>query len=413
MPSDAIAALGDARLGLTLPPALQAAVLGDAGLARQRPRAAGRIRRVKPLRCLARRDEGGRRQRRARRLGARFDTVQALTAVVVLRLFASLAGWQAGSWRVGAFVSAGFVVVAIALLGAGAAVRPRWCSRWRASRWFPLRHAVIGLGRPGNQTRVILLAVGLGCFFILGVALVERTLCGEFSLDLRPDAPDLFFARRAARAADRRPGVPRAAARGAGRRACCRCCGPASSASAAATSTSTRSRTSASAAAWRASSRSPSATTWSRTRACVEGAFWNAPTTGEPEVSIEEGMRERAGLHVGDTMRFDILGRVDRRREVTSVREVDWRRLAQRRLHVRVPARAARRRRRTTISASRAGPTAPAARARLQRDLVDALPNVSVIDVREVLETIRDVIVARSTLGIRVVGGRGAVLRPD
>ena len=31
------------------------------------------------------------------------------------------------------------------------------------------------LGGPGNQTRVILLAVGLGAFFILGVRLLQTT----------------------------------------------------------------------------------------------------------------------------------------------------------------------------------------------------------------------------------------------
>ena len=76
-----------------------------------------------------------------------------------------LASWQAASWRVGLIVSGGFISVAIVLFVAGAvlvwAVRP--LSR---VRWFPLRHAIIGFGRPGHQTRVILLAVGLGSFFI-------------------------------------------------------------------------------------------------------------------------------------------------------------------------------------------------------------------------------------------------------
>ncbi len=39
----------------------------------------------------------------------------------------------------------------------------------------------------------------------------------------------------------------------------------------------------------------------------VEGAFWNSPSTGA-EVSMEEGLRERFNIHVGDTVRFDILG---------------------------------------------------------------------------------------------------------
>ena len=73
-----------------------------------------------------------------------------------------------------------------------------------ASRWFPLRHAVIGLGRPGNQTRVILLAVGLGCFFILGVRSLQANLLRE--LLGRPAA------RRAGHVPDRHPAATSATA---------------------------------------------------------------------------------------------------------------------------------------------------------------------------------------------------------
>ena len=82
--------------------------------------------------------------------------------------------------------------MAIALVGAGAAF-VRLVQPLSRVRWFPLRHAVIGLGRPGHQTRVILVTVGLGCFFILATHLVERALSARLSLDMRPDAPDLFF----------------------------------------------------------------------------------------------------------------------------------------------------------------------------------------------------------------------------
>ena len=47
---------------------------------------------------------------------------------------------------------------------------------------------------------------------------------------------------------------------------------------------------------------------------------------------------------------------------------------------------------------------ASAARARFQHDLVERFPNVSVIDFREMLETIRDVM-SKVTLAITVVGG--------
>ena len=73
------------------------------------------------------------------------------------------------------------------------------------SRSFPLRHAVLHLSRPGNQTRVILLAVGLGAFFIVGVrslqaSLLERVLDpggGRFAGHVPARHPEAAGRRRA------------------------------------------------------------------------------------------------------------------------------------------------------------------------------------------------------------------------
>jgi putative ABC transport system permease protein len=54
------------------------------------------------------------------------------------------------------------------------------------------------------------------------------------------------------------------------------------------------------------------------------------------------------------------------------------------------------------------GPEAPADRARLQRDLVLAHPNVSAIDVREVVQAVQAVL-ANITLAITMVGGLALV----
>jgi len=56
-----------------------------------------------------------------------------------------------------------------------------------------------------------------------------------------------------------------------------------------------------------------------------------------------------------------------------------------------------------TFVAPLKGPAEVAARARFQRDLVEAFPNVSVIDFHEVLETVRDAM-SKVTLAITVVG---------
>src|SRR6185436_15032060 len=60
-------------------------------------------------------------------------------------------------------------------------------------RSFALRHAVLHVGRRGNQTRVILLAVGLGCFFILGVRTLQANLLRDFSVQVGENAPDMFL----------------------------------------------------------------------------------------------------------------------------------------------------------------------------------------------------------------------------
>ena len=104
----------------------------------------------------------------------RIDWMQTGVAGAVGAALIAVASWQAGSWRAGAAVSIGFAVVAAVLYGA-AFVLVRVVMPLASAPWFPLRHAVISLRRPGNQTRVILLAVGLGSFFVLGSAPCKAT----------------------------------------------------------------------------------------------------------------------------------------------------------------------------------------------------------------------------------------------
>ena len=134
----------------------------------------------------------------------------------------------------------------------------------------------------------------------------------------------------------------------------------------------------------------------------VAGRFWDGTPSSQPEISIEEGIRERFKINVGDDVRFDVLGQPIVAR-VTSVRQVNWRDgRAGGFMFVFRPG---------VLDAAPHGFISPVrgpadveARARLQRDLVARFPNVSVIDIREVLDTVRGVI-ANVTLGVTVVGG--------
>ena len=122
--------------------------------------------------------------------GAAASTGCAWTAIVLVSAaLVALTAWQAASLRVGPdrlrrLLRRG-VRAAAGRAGCSSA-RSRRCRRLAS---FPLRHAVLHLSRPGNQTRVILLAVGLGAFFIVGVRSLQASLLDEFAMSASADAP--------------------------------------------------------------------------------------------------------------------------------------------------------------------------------------------------------------------------------
>src|SRR5262245_47740718 len=122
----------------------------------------------------------------------RIDWLGVAVLVAVGAGLVAITAWQAASLRIGLIVCAGFAGLAVVLHFAGrglvALVRPL-----ANSPSSPLRHAVLHLSRPGNQTRVILLAVGLGAFFIVGVRSLQATLLDEFSVQTSADSPDMFL----------------------------------------------------------------------------------------------------------------------------------------------------------------------------------------------------------------------------
>jgi putative ABC transport system permease protein len=349
-----------------------------------------RVRRVRPSLLLRQEAAGGGR-----------DWLRIGAAALVGAALVGVAAWQAGSWQIGAIVCGGFVVLAGVLWGAGwllvKATRPL-----RHARWFALRHAALHLDRPGNQTRLVLLAVGLGCFFIVGVRAVQSNLLGQFSFDIQAETPDMFLIdiQRDQAAPLQAFLSPRVPAGG----------GPVLLPVLRARVTGVRGREvqldSVEDVRGRGSlAREYTITyrgTLSANEEIVEGRFWEPVATAQPEVSIEQSIRDRFRIQIGDTMRFDVLGRPIEAR-VTSVRRVNWR-------DVRAGGFMFVFRQGTFEQAPHGyiapmrGPEDGEARARLQRDLVAAFPNVSVIDLREVLDTARSVL-RTITLGVSVVGG--------
>ncbi len=151
----------------------------------------------------------------------------------------------------------------------------------------------------------------------------------------------------------------------------------------------------------------------------VAGTFWSGPLTEattpdgfDTEVSIEQMVNTEEHVDVGDKIRFDVGGRILRTR-VTSIRKVTWDE-AQNGGFVFVlrPGPAVERTPHTYVGFIEVAKT-PEARGAVQRDLAKAFPNVSSIDVRDVLTSIKEV-VDNVTLGV-TDRGRGHAHRrhPD
>ena len=312
-----------------------------------------------------------------------------------------VATWQAASLEVGMYVVAGFVGVAVALHIIGrvlvAAVRPL-----AASRQFALRHAVLNLTRPGNQTRMVLLAVGLGSFFIIGVRAIQTDLLAGFALELREDLPDMFLIDIQQDQAEGVRGLlERAAVGSRGGTAELIPVLRARVTGVEGDETSIEGRREVRRAGFGREYTITYRPRLEDNERVIAGRFWDAEPSSVPEVSIEESLHER-GIDLGDRVRFDILGReIDAR--VTSVRAVDWDDsrsggfmfLFRPGTFDDAP---------HTFIAFLQGPPEADARARLQRDIVAEYANVSVIDGLEVIRTVRRVL-GYVTRAITVVGG--------
>lgn len=332
-----------------------------------------------------------------------------VTAGVAFTLVA-VAAWQAGSIQVGLILSGGFVATALVLHLAGAAlVRAMWPLRHAKS--FALRQAVLRIARPGNQTRVILLAVGLGAFFILGVRTLQVNLLRDFEIQAGPDAPDMFLIDIQQNQRDQLATFLDETAGSLGAAKII----PTLRARVVAVRGQEMELESYEAARGRGLSREYTVTYRSQLEGneeLIEGQWWgDGPYEGEVEVSIEERFSDRdndgnfrlgSRIQVGDRMQFDVLGRIVTAR-VTSVRRVDWQNFrAGGFMFVFRPGTfdAAPH----TYIATLQGPSDPDERGRMQSSLVARFPNVSVIDLREILETIQ-AIVSNVTLAVTVVGG--------
>jgi putative ABC transport system permease protein len=331
----------------------------------------------------------------------RRDLTQILVSLTVMAGLVAITVWQAGSSRVGLIVAAGFAATAVVLHLAGTALL-RAIRPLAQARTFALRHAVLQLARPGSQMRIVLLAVGLGSFFIIGVRSLQQNLIQEFALNISPSSPDMFLIDIQS---DQVEGVREVLARHQSPDAAPARLLPVLRARVVGVEGRELQLEDYEDVRGRGSLAREYTITYrsalESNERIVAGQIWDPTPSVDGEVSIEESLHERFRLNVGDTIRFDVLGR-NLSARVTSIRHVEWSDsraggfmfvfrpgLLERAPH-------------SYIGFLR-GPSDLQTRGRLQSALVARAPNVSVIDGREMLTTIQSV-VDNVSLAVSVVG---------
>lgn len=347
------------------------------------------VRNVKPKLLL--RDENNENLRR-------LDPAKWAIGATSLGGLLGLAVWQAGSLRVGAFFLGGLAAVS-AVLYIAAVVLTRTLKGVKNIGPFPLTQAINSLYRPGNQTRIILLAVGLGAFVVLTVQTLQANLVREFDFTRNGRLPSLFFVDIQKSQIE---GLVSLVQQRIGERA---------------ESTPTvRARISAvNGEAFDFSQPEVRqqqgqigrefAVTYrpnpDENETIIGGSWWDAaPATDVPEVSVEEEMAGRLNLNVGDSITFDISGRKITAR-VANIREIDLRNTRTAFVFVFRPG--ALEKAPQSFAATVLTRIPPTERQRLQREVLNEFPNVQIFDVVDIVAAVQR-LVNNFVLAVSFVG---------
>ena len=328
----------------------------------------------------------------------RLDPAKWLFGALSLAGLLGLAVWQAGSLTVGAYFLAGLGVTA-AVLYAAAVLLTRALRRVRSLGSFSVTQAVNSLYRPGNQTRIILLAVGLGAFVVIAVQSMQTNLVREFDFTRNQRLPSLFFVdvqksqigelaqlieERTGEKAETTPAVRARIAFVNGE--------PIDFAQ-----REVRQQQGQIGREFAITYRP----TLDANETVIEGEFWDDAFPDEPQVSIEEEMATRIKVGAGDSITFDISGRKITAR-VANVRKIDLRNTRTAFVFVFKPGtlEAAPQSYAATVL-SRVSATD---RQRLQRDTLAKFPNVQIFDVADLVATLQK-LVNNIVLAVSFVGG--------
>lgn len=326
----------------------------------------------------------------------RLDWTKWIFTVISIAGLLSLSAWQAGSLKVGAFFLGGLGATSLMLYLA--AITLTWLlKRIKSFSSFSIKQAVNSLYRPGNQTRIILLAVGLGAFVVLAVQSLQANLIREFDFTRNQTLPSLFMVdiqrsqvdelktileQKTGEAAQIIPTVRARIAfiNGEGFDFANR---------------ETRQQQGQIGREFAVTYR-PNLDT---NETIVAGQWWDE-NSKVPEVSVEEDMAKRLNVSIGDSITFDVSGRKITT-QVASVRKLDLRNTRTAFVFVFRPdvlEKAPQ-----TFAANVLKRMPETERQRLQRSILDKFPNVQIFDVADIVAAVEK-LVNNFVLAISFVG---------
>ncbi len=155
------------------------------------------IRDVKPARIFRREvtpfaSTGSQERNRWWKRWQEIDPIKVCAFLVIGTGLSLLSMWQASSWKVGSLFILAF---AIAVLLLGTAARGVLTFLRSSPRPEPLilRHALGNVVRPGSQAVSITIAIGIAVMVVTTVSLVEHALLTQMGENRPSDAPSFFF----------------------------------------------------------------------------------------------------------------------------------------------------------------------------------------------------------------------------
>lgn len=158
------------------------------------------IREIKPAAIFRREveEEGGTAVPGANSLWRRvtrlltMDPVRAVTAAGIGLGLAGLSIWQAGSLTIGGLFIGGLLVAVVALVLAAKALLFAMRSL-PTPRALSVRQALGNIQRPGRQTLGVMVSIGVGVMVILAIALLEQAMVRQVGENRPTDSPTFFF----------------------------------------------------------------------------------------------------------------------------------------------------------------------------------------------------------------------------